>query len=87
MNLEKKRSGPDRPRDLNKTVMLVTPSPDNSDQRPQSKMTDARARRVLFMDHTAQLGGGEIALLHLVCHLDPTRYLPVVVLFRRRPAV
>ena len=36
--------------------------------------------RILYIDHTAKLGGGEIALLHLVQHLDRTRFMPVVVL-------
>ncbi len=36
--------------------------------------------RILYIDHTAKLGGGEIALLHLVQHLDRTRFVPVVVL-------
>jgi glycosyltransferase involved in cell wall biosynthesis len=36
--------------------------------------------RVLFFDHTAALGGGEIALLNLVRHLDPAKFKPVVVL-------
>jgi glycosyltransferase involved in cell wall biosynthesis len=39
-----------------------------------------RSIRVLFFDHTATLGGGEIALLNLVRHLDPKRVKPVVVL-------
>ncbi len=37
-------------------------------------------RRILFLDHTATLGGGEIALLNLVTNLDLGRYKPVVVL-------
>ena len=36
--------------------------------------------RVLFFDHTATLGGGEIALLNLVRHLDPAKFKPIVVL-------
>ena len=39
-----------------------------------------RAKRVFFVDHTAALGGGEIALLNLVQHLNPKCYLPIVVL-------
>jgi glycosyltransferase involved in cell wall biosynthesis len=35
---------------------------------------------VLFFDHTATLGGGEIALMNLVRHLDPRKVKPVVVL-------
>ena len=41
--------------------------------------------RVLFLDHTAQLGGGEIALFHLLNHLDLDRVEPVVVLFEEGP--
>jgi glycosyltransferase involved in cell wall biosynthesis len=42
-------------------------------------------RRILFLDHTGALGGGEIALLNLVTHLDASRYQPVVVLFADGP--
>jgi glycosyltransferase involved in cell wall biosynthesis len=35
--------------------------------------------RVLFFDHTAVMGGGEIALLNLVRHLDPEKVTSVVV--------
>jgi glycosyltransferase involved in cell wall biosynthesis len=38
-------------------------------------------RRILFVDHTATWGGGEVALFNLVRALDPTRYQPIVVLF------
>ena len=38
------------------------------------------ARRVLYLDHTAALGGAEIALLRLLQHLDRGRWEPVVVL-------
>lgn len=38
------------------------------------------AKTILYLDHTAKLGGGEIALLDLVVALDKTRYTPVVVL-------
>jgi glycosyltransferase involved in cell wall biosynthesis len=37
-------------------------------------------RRILYFDHTAALGGGEIALLHLVERLDRARFQPVVAL-------
>ena len=43
------------------------------------------ARRVLFLDHTAQLGGGEVALLNLLKHLDRRRYDPSVLLFEDGP--
>src|SRR4051794_36843096 len=42
-------------------------------------------RRILFVDHTASLGGGEIALLNLVRRLDPARFHPIVVLFSEGP--
>jgi glycosyltransferase involved in cell wall biosynthesis len=42
---------------------------------------------ILFLDHTALLGGGEIALLNLLRHLDRARYRPVVVLFSHGPLV
>jgi glycosyltransferase involved in cell wall biosynthesis len=45
----------------------------------------ARPRRVLFMDHTAEMGGGEIALLNLASHLDCARYVPVVMMFSEGP--
>jgi glycosyltransferase involved in cell wall biosynthesis len=41
--------------------------------------------RVLFFDHTAALGGGEIALANLVSHLDPKRVKPIVVLAAEGP--
>lgn len=40
-----------------------------------------------MVDHTAALGGGEIALLNLVAHLDRSRYEPVVLLFADGPLV
>ncbi len=41
--------------------------------------------RVLFVDHTAMLGGGEIALLNLVKHLDYKKFTPVIALFSDGP--
>jgi glycosyltransferase involved in cell wall biosynthesis len=46
-----------------------------------------RPARVLFLDHTAQLGGGEIALVDLVRNLDRTRVTPIVVLSSDGPLV
>lgn len=37
-------------------------------------------RTILYLDHTAKMGGGEMALLNLVTALDKRRYRPVVVL-------
>lgn len=41
--------------------------------------------KVLYLDHTARMGGGEIALLNLVTHLDPTACRPTVLLFSEGP--
>lgn len=41
--------------------------------------------RILFLDHTATLGGGEVALLHLTRALRSGRYEPVVLLFSKGP--
>jgi glycosyltransferase involved in cell wall biosynthesis len=42
-------------------------------------------KRILFFDHTAALGGGEIALLHLVEALDRARFESIVVLASEGP--
>ena len=47
--------------------------------------TVASVRRILYLDHTAVLGGGELALLALVKELDRTRFDPVVLLFSEGP--
>jgi glycosyltransferase involved in cell wall biosynthesis len=44
-----------------------------------------RAFRVLYFDHTAALGGGEIALLNLVRYVDRQRITPIVVLCSEGP--
>src|ERR1051326_6069318 len=43
--------------------------------------------KVLYLDHTASLSGGEIALLHLLQALDRSRYVPLVVLGAEGPLV
>lgn len=44
-------------------------------------LTQSESRKtVLYLDHTARLGGGELALLNLVCALDADRYHPIVAL-------
>jgi glycosyltransferase involved in cell wall biosynthesis len=48
-------------------------------------MSPQPAIRVAFVNHTAELGGGEIALLELIRHLDTTRIQPVVILFAEGP--
>ncbi len=40
----------------------------------------APPKTILYVDHTAKLGGGEIALLNLVTALDPAKYRSLVVL-------
>ena len=40
----------------------------------------AAPKTILYLDHTAKMGGGEIALLNLITALDTTRYRPLVVL-------
>ena len=44
-------------------------------------------KNVLYVDHTAKLGGGEIALLNLIQALDPARFRPHVVLGEDGPLV
>jgi glycosyltransferase involved in cell wall biosynthesis len=48
-------------------------------------MSPPPAIRVAFVNHTAELGGGEIALLELIRHLDPARIQPLVILFAEGP--
>jgi glycosyltransferase involved in cell wall biosynthesis len=43
--------------------------------------------RVLFLDHTAKIGGVEIALLNLIRNLDRTFIYPIVLLFAEGPLV
>src|SRR5581483_5152410 len=38
-------------------------------------------KRVLFIDHTARISGGEIALLNLIRQLDRRAFFPLVILF------
>ena len=44
-------------------------------------------RKVLFVDHTAEIGGGEIALLNLVRNLDGDKVVPIVLLLSNGPLV
>ena len=48
-------------------------------------MAFASPKTILYLDHTAKMGGGEIALLNLVTALDPARYRPLVVLAEDGP--
>ncbi|MBV9849762.1 MAG: glycosyltransferase, partial [Armatimonadetes bacterium] len=42
---------------------------------------------ILYLDHTAKMGGGEVALLNLASALDRARFKPVVVLGSDGPLV
>lgn len=53
---------------------------------PISSLAASR-KTILYADHTAKLGGGEIALLNLVVALDPAKYRPLVVLAEDGPLV
>ena len=44
-------------------------------------------RRVLYIDHTAEIGGGEIALLNLIRNIDSRKVAPIVLLFADGPLV
>ncbi len=41
--------------------------------------------KILYINHTAQLSGGELALLNLIQHLDRTKFAPQVLLFSDGP--
>ena len=47
---------------------------------PANPVLTATPKTILFFDHTAQLGGGEIALLNVVRSIDRSLFSPVVVL-------
>ncbi|MEI8233447.1 MAG: glycosyltransferase [Verrucomicrobiota bacterium] len=44
-----------------------------------------KRKTILFLDHTARMGGGEIALLRLITALDRQRFTPVVALGMEGP--
>jgi glycosyltransferase involved in cell wall biosynthesis len=48
-------------------------------------LTTARPKAILFFDHTAKMGGGEIALFQVVTHLDRDRFTPLVLLASEGP--
>jgi len=49
--------------------------------------TQNRKQRILYVDQTAALGGGELALLSLIKQLDRNRFEPIVILFQDGPFV
>jgi glycosyltransferase involved in cell wall biosynthesis len=58
-----------------------------SDRRIHPQPPARPGTRVLFFDHTAALGGGEIALANLLRCLDPAKIKPIVVLASQGPLV
>lgn len=48
-------------------------------------MKPERTLRVLYIDHTAKIGGGEIALFNLVRYIDRSAVEPLVLLFEDGP--
>jgi glycosyltransferase involved in cell wall biosynthesis len=65
----------------------MTQSAAMTDLSANPTLPHARRTRVLYVDHTAMLGGGEIALVNLVEQIDKTRFDPQVVLFADGPLV
>lgn len=57
----------------------------NASRLSLAKIRAARPQRILYVDHTAKLGGGEIALLSLVTHVSRADFEPVVVLSEDGP--
>src|SRR2546421_11107861 len=54
---------------------------DGSDREPQHWRSQLSAPRVVvFLDHAAVLGGGEIALSNLIEHLNRDAWQPTVIL-------
>jgi glycosyltransferase involved in cell wall biosynthesis len=51
------------------------------------KIQNSSTQRVLYIDHTAEIGGGEIALLNLVRTIDSGKVTPIVLLFSDGPLV
>jgi glycosyltransferase involved in cell wall biosynthesis len=48
---------------------------------------NSRPKRILYVDHTAKIGGGEIAIFNLVNAIDKQRFHPVFVLSSTGPLV
>lgn len=51
------------------------------------RRTAASVRHVAVLDHTAELGGAELALARLLDHVDPERFEAIVILFSDGPLV
>ena len=61
-----------------------SPAADAPDANPPA-MNAPEVKTILYLDHTAKMGGGEIALLNLILALDWSRYSPVVALAAEGP--
>jgi len=48
-------------------------------------MSSSSPAKILFFDHTAAWGGGEVALFHVITNLDRNRFEPLVVLGEEGP--
>jgi glycosyltransferase involved in cell wall biosynthesis len=46
-----------------------------------------RRKRIFYLDHTAKIGGGEIAIFNLVQALDKTKYEPIFVVASHGPLI
>jgi glycosyltransferase involved in cell wall biosynthesis len=67
-------------------TMTQATSPVSASPPPSpARGAGALPHRILYIDHTAAMGGGEVALLNLVSHLDRSRYVPVVLLLQDGP--
>ena len=87
------RFSPPHPPELAGLTWINLDSPDTtlSHERARAASGEGRlpppagARLILYVDHTAELGGAEVALLRLLEALDRSRFTPVVLLFSEGP--
>jgi len=71
-----------RPSQSDNPLMAIATPPST---RVVSEVRDQSPICVLFFDHTAALGGGEIAMANLISHLDRNKVKPLVVLGAEGP--
>jgi peptidoglycan/LPS O-acetylase OafA/YrhL/glycosyltransferase involved in cell wall biosynthesis len=58
---------------------------DSNGSRRADSAVHRNPRTILYVDHTAKISGGEVALFNLVRSIDRTQYTPVVVLASEGP--
>jgi glycosyltransferase involved in cell wall biosynthesis len=66
----------------------VSPAPESTAQVPEESPApdpQSRRKRILYLDHTAAMGGGEIAIYNVIRYLDRSRYHPIACLFAEGP--